>query len=235
MPVRRPAPAPAAPRRPARRSPWRALVVLLAVLALVWSAAPSGAAGVRVPVSGLQLSARGASFIGAWEGFRATVYDDPAGHCTIGFGHLVHLGRCTSADRARWGTISRERGLALLRSDAGTAAAGLRSRLAGTRLSQTEFDALVSFVYNIGLGGFDSSSVKRDLLARPPRYDLVPGHLRLWVYSGGQVLCGLHRRRISEGRLFSTGSYALSTAPCPPSAAVPPAGAPAEAAPAGPR
>ena len=194
----------------------RALLPALAVLlCLVSLAPPAGAAGTRVPVSQLSLSARGAQFIGAWEGFRATVYDDPAGHCTIGFGHLVHLGGCTAADRTRWGTISRERGLQLLRSDAAYAAGGLRTRLAGMRLSQTEFDALVSFVYNIGLGGFDSSTVKKDLLARPPRFGQVPAHMRLWVYAGGEVLCGLHRRRISEGRLFSSGSYAISTAPCP--------------------
>ena len=191
-----------------------ALAVLLCLVAL---APPAGAATAadRVPVQGLALSARGAQLIGAFEGFRATVYDDPAGHCTVGFGHLVHLGRCTAADRTRWGTITRERGLQLLRGDAAASAAGLRSRLGTLRLRQTEFDALVSFVYNIGLGGFDSSTVKKDLLARPPRYGQVPAHLRLWVYAGGEVLCGLYRRRISEGRLFSSGSYAVSTAPCP--------------------
>ncbi len=195
----------------------RALLALaVAALVLVTGLPAAQAAGAaRVPAARLSFSARGAAFVAAFEGFVPTAYDDPGGNCTIGFGHLIHLGRCSTGDRSRWGTISRSRALTMLRSDAGSAAAGIRSRLAGTPLDQGEFDALVSFVYNIGLGGFDSSSVQRDLRARPPLYGAVPEHLKLWVYSGGQILCGLYRRRVNEGHLFRTGSYALSTPACP--------------------
>ena len=192
------------------------LAVLVAAVVLVTGLpAAQASTTARVPVGNLAFSAKGAAFVATFEGFVARPYDDPGGHCTIGFGHLLHLSGCTSADRARWGTITRSRGLTLLRADAGAAAAGIRSRLAGTALKQGEFDALVSFVYNIGLGGFDSSSVKRDLTARPPQYAAVPAHLKLWVYSGGQFLCGLYRRRVNEGHLFTTGSYAVSTPACP--------------------
>jgi lysozyme len=198
----------------------RVLAVLVAALTLVTvvpaaALAATGAATGRVPASRLALSPQGASFIATFEGFVATPYNDPGGHCTIGFGHLIHRGPCTDADRATWGTITRKRGLAMLRSDADSFAAGLRSRLATVRLNQGEFDALVSFTYNIGLGNFDDSSVKRDLLATPVRYRAVPKHLKLWVYSGGQFLCGLYRRRVNEGHLFSTGSYRISTPDCP--------------------
>ncbi len=200
---------------PGSRS-WRALLSLLVAAVVLGTGLPAArAAGdARLPAGRLAFSARGAAFIATFEGFVPTPYAD-AGNCSIGFGHLIHLGSCTAADQAGWGTITRARGLTLLRADAGSAAAGIRSRLAGTPLTQGEFDALVSFVYNIGLGGFDSSSVQRDLRARPPLYAAVPEHLTLWVYSGGQFLCGLYRRRVDEGHLFRTGSYALSTPPCP--------------------
>ena len=44
-----------------------------------------------------RLSNAGAQFIGRFEGLRAHLYDDAAGHCTIGSGHLVHLGACNGS------------------------------------------------------------------------------------------------------------------------------------------
>ena len=196
-----------------------ALVVLLALVLIGLLAPAAQAAGGSVPAAQLSLSAKGASFIATFEGFVATPYNDPGGNCTIGFGHLIHLGGCTDQDRATWGTITRQRGLTMLRSDANSFAAGLRSRLSSVRLNQGQFDALVSFTYNIGLGNFDDSTVKKDLLAHPPKYGAVPKHLKLWVYSNGQFLCGLYRRRVNEGHLFSTGSYKISTPTCPTGAA----------------
>jgi GH24 family phage-related lysozyme (muramidase) len=169
----------------------------------------------RRPAADLDLSSRGAEFIAAFEGFRPTVYNDAGGNCTIGYGHLIHRGGCTDSDKANWGTISRERGLAMLQSDAKTAADGIRTRLGSTPLRQGEFDALVSFVYNIGLGNFDISSVKRDLSADPPDYSAVPADMRKFVKSGGVFLCGLYKRRVNEGHLFETGSYTITSPACP--------------------
>ena len=60
----------------------------------------------------------------------------------------------------------------------------------------------------------DESSVKRDLRAVPPDYAAVPADMKKWVYSGGQYLCGLYRRRVNEGNLFRTGSYAMTSPAC---------------------
>lgn len=208
--------------RPAR-SGRRLLAVLVAALSVLTALsvlpASAQAAGTRVPVGQLGLTGRGATFIATFEGFVARPYDDPGGNCTIGFGHLIHRGTCTDGDRRTWGTITRSRGTTLLRNDAAGVVSGLRSQLAGKRYSTSEFDALVSFTYNIGTGNFSESSVKKDLLAVPPRWGQVPGHMRLWVYSGGQYLCGLYRRRVNEGHLFSSGSYAISSPSCPNGAA----------------
>src|SRR3712207_5644940 len=93
--------------------------------------------------------------------------------------------------------------------DAGTYAAGVRAALPDTKLTQAQFDALVSLSYNIGNGGFRDSSV-RDVLAQDrPDYAAVPDRLLRWVSAGGVTLPGLQRRRLNEGRLFTTGSYAI--------------------------
>jgi len=169
----------------------------------------ASASGTRHDSSDLQLSSRGAAFIAAYEGYRGSVYEDAGGHCTIGYGHLLHLGRCTRADADRWGTLSRDRALALLWEDAGTYAAGVREALPDTELSQAQFDALVSLSYNIGNGGFRSSSVREVLDQDRPDYAAVPDKLMRWVSSGGVKLPGLQRRRANEGRLFTTGLYEI--------------------------
>jgi len=170
---------------------------------------PTLAAGARgrLKPSDLQLSSRGANFIAAYEGYRSTAYNDAGGHCTIGFGHLIHTGRCTGGDVARWGSLTRDRAVALLWEDAATYAAGVRASLPDTPLSQTEFDALVSLSYNIGNGGFRSSSVRAKLAQSTPDYAAVPCRMLRWVSSSGVRLSGLQRRRVNEGLLFQTGSY----------------------------
>ena len=178
---------------------------------------PGRTSGRLLPAA-LQLSTAGASFIAAFEGFGATPYNDPANHCTIGYGHLIHMGPCTSGDRSTWGTITKERGLALLQTDAGRASSTVRTTLPATPLHQYEFDSLVSLTYNIGGSAFAGSSVRKDLAAQSPNYGAVPADMAKWVYAGGRPSCGLHRRRVNEGRLFSTGSYTIISTSCPYSA-----------------
>ncbi|HEX8510542.1 MAG TPA: lysozyme [Propionibacteriaceae bacterium] len=165
----------------------------------------------RLRPADLQFSNKGAEFIAAYEGFRSTVYNDAGGHCTIGYGHLLHRGGCTAGDGAQWGSLSRDRALALLWKDAETFADGVRAALADTPMHQHEFDALVSLSYNIGNGGFRRSSVRDDLAAGAPAYAAVPDHLLKWVTSSGKRLAGLERRRMNEGLLFRTGSYAITS------------------------
>src|SRR5579862_3661302 len=110
--------------------------------------------GAAIGQTATEVSDAGLRFIGRFEGFRPKLYDDPAGNCTIGFGHLVHLGPTDGSepDELRAG-ISRERGLELLRADAGAAARAVRSSVR-VPLSRCQFEALVSFAYNVGAGAF---------------------------------------------------------------------------------
>jgi lysozyme len=151
------------------------------------------------------LSDQGAQFIGHFEGFRGNLYNDAANNCTIGYGHLVHHGPCNGSEPAEFKRgISQHEAEQLLDRDAQGAADAVR-RFVRVPLNQAQFDALVSFVYNLGAGAFEGSTLLKDLNAR--RYDAVPGQLEEWVHAGGQVLPGLVARRKAEARLFMTGKY----------------------------
>jgi lysozyme len=162
----------------------------------------------RTPQSrsaGGTLSPAGVQFIARFEGFRGALYDDAAGHCTIGFGHLVHHGRTNGTEPAEFRKgISKERALELLADDAAKAAKAVVERV-NVPLAQHQFDALVSFVFNLGAGAFAESTLLRELNAG--RYDAVPPQLDRWVKAGGKTLQGLVRRRNAEGVLFSQGRY----------------------------
>lgn len=153
----------------------------------------------------MRLSDKGAAFIGRFEGFSAKLYNDPAGHCTIGYGHLVHRGNCDGSEPAEFRKgITKKRARELLKEDAAAAAAAIDARVT-VKLKQHQFDALVSFVFNVGTGAFASSTLLKKLNAR--EYDAVPSELNRWVKAGGQTLPGLVTRRKAEGALFRDTRY----------------------------
>ena len=170
-----------------------------------WAALQGGAPRDDDGARDGRLSDAGARFIAEFEGFRSTLYNDPAGHCTIGYGHLVHKGRCNGSEPAEFRRgITRERALELLKADAASAAAAVE-RSVRVPLKQHQRDALISFVFNVGAGNFERSTLLRELNAG--RYDAVPAQLNRWVNAGGRRLEGLVRRRQAEGALFTRGTY----------------------------
>jgi GH24 family phage-related lysozyme (muramidase) len=157
------------------------------------------------------LSAAGLRFIADFEGFSARLYNDPGGHCTIGYGHLVHHGRCNGNEPDDFKReITREQGLDLLRQDTKVAERAVNQKVQ-VGLYQYQFDALVSFVFNVGAGAFAGSTLLRRL--NQGDYKAVPAELMRWVNSGGRPLPGLVRRRRAEGALFSEGAYGVVDAP----------------------
>lgn len=90
------------------------------------------------------LSEEGVRFIAGFEGFRSRLYNDPSVHCTIGFGHLVHHGRCDGNEPEDFKQgISQKRGLELLGRDADVAERAVNQKVQVV-LTQYQFDALVS-------------------------------------------------------------------------------------------
>jgi len=161
--------------------------------------------GAAIGQTATEVSDAGLRFIGRFEGFRSRLYDDPAGNCTIGFGHLVHLGPTNGSEPAELcAGITRSQALELLRADARAAADAVRTRV-GVPLTQPQFDALVSFAYNVGPGAFAGSTLLR--LLNGGAYAAVPGQLARWSKAQGRTLPGLVRRRAAEGELFARGAY----------------------------
>lgn len=158
------------------------------------SAAPDAIAANRQ-----SLSDRGLGFIERHEGFVDHLYNDSAGNCTIGYGHLLHHGGCNSSDRARYPHgISRAQARTRLRADVGVAERAVRSDVK-VRLNQHQFDALVSFTFNIGTNAFRGSTLLRVL--NQGHYAQVPAQMMRWTIGG------LESRRRDEVRLWKYGQY----------------------------
>ena len=162
----------------------------------------------------MNVSPRGLQLIASFEGFVPTPYNDAAGNATIGYGHLIHAGPVTEADRAKWGTLTHARGLDLLATDAERFAANVTQAvhvrlgiLPGRRLAR--FDALCSFCFNIGTGAFNRSHVLALVNERGAPRDWTPAATAMlaWDHAGGKVLPGLLRRRQIEGWALVTGRY----------------------------
>lgn len=158
----------------------------------------------------MKLSTDGLRLIESFEGWVDHPYNDAAKppNATIGYGHLIHPGPVNAADRTRWRTISRARGDAILAADAHASLEAV-DQLVTVRLNQHQIDALVSFVFNVGIGNFAASTLLRVL--NDGQYAQVPAQMNRWVHAGGVLLAGLVRRRAAEAALFSKPGRAKVT------------------------
>jgi len=130
-----------------------------------------------------------------FEGFSAKPYRDSAGVLTIGYG--------TTKDADKYNSISKIQADLLLRRDLAQFEATLNNYIAarGYELTQNQFDALVSFLYNVGS---IKSGSNLDAAIRQGKPKVVAANLEKYVYAGGQKLAGLVKRRKYEAYLFST-------------------------------
>jgi lysozyme len=148
------------------------------------------------------ISASGLDFIKRWEKFMANLYNDQGGNCTIGYGHLLHMGGCDAADRRAYPNgVTEAQATQILANDVSGSERTVRNSVRVT-LTQNQFDALVIFAFNIGNGGFRGSSALKEL--NRGNYNAVPDRMAKWNTTGGKVSRGLIRRRSEEGKLFMT-------------------------------
>lgn len=158
-----------------------------------------------------RMSDDGITALKAMEGYREHAYRDSAALLTIGYGHLLTQseltsGKLTALDGHEWRNgVSREQADVLLREDLRQAERAV-SAAVDAALTTHQFDALVSFVYNVGGGAFLRSTLLRRINAG--RFDDVPAELRRWVYSGGRAVTGLENRRNYEIAIWRDGRYA---------------------------
>lgn len=139
----------------------------------------------------LSLSAAGLVGIAGWETFQPVAYlPTPQDVPTHGWGSTkgVKLGDRTTPDRA----------LVRLLSDAERHQHELRACIGDVALHQHEWDAYVSWAYNVGTGAACKSSLVRKLRSNPPDYPGACAELLRWDRQAGKRLQGLTRRRQAE-------------------------------------
>ena len=139
----------------------------------------------------------GIELIQNFEGFSPTVYLDAAGLPTIGYGHLLRAGEAEMFKRGITEPIAQ----ALLIKDVLRAEQAVL-RLITVPLTNGQFDALVSFTFNLGAGALQRSTLRRKV--NREEHGDVPTELMKWVWAGGRKLKGLVRRRAAEASLYKS-------------------------------
>lgn len=134
----------------------------------------------------------GLGLIKHFEGVRTEAYQDSVGVWTIGYGSTkgVKPGQRISLEKAN----------SLLEKDIADHAAAV-DRLVKVDLNQDQYDALVSFTFNLGEGNLAKSTLLKKLNAGD--YKGASKEFIRWNKAGGKVLKGLTRRRMAEAELFS--------------------------------
>ena len=139
----------------------------------------------------MNISPKGIALIKEFEGIRLKAYKCPGGVWTIGYGHTAGvkpgmvITKAQAEEYLKADLIAFERYLNGL----------------GLDLDQNQFDALISLIYNIGIGNFQKSTLLRKARINANDNSIMDEFLR-WVYSKGRVLRGLQRRRLREMKLY---------------------------------
>lgn len=136
------------------------------------------------------------AFIKSFETLRLRAYDDGTGVMTIGWGHTkgVQTGQVITR------TIAED----WFRGDLHVAEGTIRLAIKAP-LYQHEYDALLSFVFNIGGTQFSKSTMRERI--NELRYEDAADQFPRWIYANGERLGGLVKRRDQERRLWMTGAY----------------------------
>ena len=161
------------------------------------------------------MSPEGIDFLKKWEGVRHEAYEDAIGLLTIGVGHLLTRDELSSGKlflAGRWvlwrEPLSEKDVEGLLRMDLVGAEDAVHDvsfdvisgKKTEVQLSQPQFDALVSFTFNVGQRAFSDSTLLRKL--REGDFEGAAAEFPRWRYAGGKVLRGLERRRAAEREMF---------------------------------
>lgn len=145
-----------------------------------------------------------------FEGWEPRAYNDPLGYCTIGYGHLVAKKPCRASDLVAsgkrtalpmdfTGQLTSTDGDALLEQDTVPARRAIQS-MVSVNLTEWQFGALSSFIFNVGESNFGKSTLLR--LLNRGQHELAAREFQRWVLGDGKPLPGLVARRSCEVALF---------------------------------
>ena len=139
----------------------------------------------------MQVSKKGISLIKKFEGCRLLAYQDSVGVWTIGYGHTRGISRNDK--------ISQEQADTFLLHDIELAVKDV-NRLVKVTLNSNQFDALVSFTFNLGARNLSSSTLLKKLNAG--QTDMAANEFGRWIFAGERISSGLVKRREAEKNLF---------------------------------
>lgn len=140
----------------------------------------------------MNISKNGVDLIKQFEGLKLNAYKCPAGIWTIGWGH-------TGKDVFKGLKINEKEAQIFLLNDLKIHASYIE-KLTKVPLNQNQFDALVSFEYNIGYSAFKNSTLLK--LLNQKKYNLAADEFDKWIYANKKKLNGLINRRKKEKELF---------------------------------
>ena len=132
------------------------------------------------------------------EGVRNKPYQCPAKLWTVGIGHLIGDGKTLPPEWNK--TFTNEEIDGILKSDLNRFELGVSKMLPNVPLRQHEFDAIISFCFNLGLGCFQRSTIRQALL-RGDKEQAMESLVK-YCRAGGKILKGLQNRRLDERKLF---------------------------------
>lgn len=141
--------------------------------------------------------------IKSFEGFRAKPYYDSVGIPTIGYGTTIY----PSGENVRItdGAISGKMATDFLKYHIDKYVNEPLIKIVDRdKLNQNQYDALVSFCYNVGIGAFKASTLCKVILANPNDFDAIEVQFMRWNKAGGKVIDGLINRRKKEFFLYSS-------------------------------
>lgn len=141
------------------------------------------------------ITQNGINLIKRFEGFSAHIYVCPSGYQTIGYGHVVKEHEREIFKNG----ITEKQAEELLRLDVQEAERGVL-RLITVSLTDNQFDALVSFTFNLGAGALQRSTLRWKV--NREEHEAAPAEFVKWVWAGGRKLEGLIRRREAEAALY---------------------------------
>jgi lysozyme len=142
------------------------------------------------------MSAAGLATVKEFEGLRLKAYKCPAAVWTIGYGHTSAAGVPEVTPKLE---VTKEECEAILKRDMKQYEDGV-NKLVKVGLTQGQFDALVDFAYNAGVGALQKSTLLKRVNAG--KFDEVPAEFMKWTKGGGKELPGLVRRRRAEVELW---------------------------------
>ena len=139
----------------------------------------------------MKISEQGINLIKHFETCKLIAYKCPAGVWTIGFGHTENV------DNGM--VISEANAIRLLKDDLRRFEAQI-NKLA-LSINQNQFDALVSFTFNLGIGNLKSSTLLKKIKENADNLEIA-GEFIKWINAGGEKLRGLLLRRLAEAVLY---------------------------------